>query len=125
MKTDVLSLTVGELARSHPAFTDFLSTDDTKPGQTLQRWLDGLSDDCLTHIGMDRDQILDHVTALAGEVQKLRGASQARVQSLTVMGGRNKYGEAEELHLELRAGDVLCIVGPTGSGKSRLLADIE
>ena len=69
MKTDVLSLTVGELARSHPAFTDILSSADAgpaKPGQTLQRWLDGLSDDRLTHIGMDRDQILDHVTALAG-----------------------------------------------------------
>ncbi len=74
---------------------------------------------------MDRDQILDHVTALAVEVEKLRGASQAHVQSLTVMGGRNKYGETEELDLELKAGDVVCIVGPTGSGKSRLLADIE
>ena len=46
MKTDVLSLTVGELARSHSAFADFLSeTDDggAKPSQTLRLWLDGLS----------------------------------------------------------------------------------
>jgi len=99
MKTDVLSLTVGELARSHPSFTDILSSAEAGPtnaAQTLRRWLAGLSDDCLTHIGMDRDQILDHVTALAAQVDKLRGASQARVQSLTVLGGRNKYGEPEE-----------------------------
>ncbi len=128
MKSGVLSLTVGELARSHSAFADFLTEADdggAAPSQTLQRWLDGLSDDRLTHIGMDRDQILDHVTALAAQVEKLRIASQARVQSLTVIGGRNKYGEPEELDLELKAGDVVCIVGPTGSGKSRLLADIE
>jgi ABC-type lipoprotein export system ATPase subunit len=52
-------------------------------------------------------------------------APEVRVQSLTVLGGRNKKGEPEDLRLELKAGDVLCIVGPTGSGKSRLLADIE
>ena len=40
------------------------------------------------------------------------------MQSLTVMGGRNKYGEPEELDLELKAGDVLCIVGPTGRARA-------
>lgn len=45
--------------------------------------------------------------------------------SLTIMGGRDKAGRAEALDLTLRRGDVVCVVGPTGSGKSRLLADIE
>ncbi|WP_454918086.1 ATP-binding cassette domain-containing protein [Xanthobacter sediminis] len=47
------------------------------------------------------------------------------LESLTLLGGRDKAGRAEQLDLTLRPGDVVCVVGPTGSGKSRLLGDIE
>lgn len=47
------------------------------------------------------------------------------VRSLTVLGGYDKHGGPETLSLTMEAGEVLCLVGPTGSGKSRLLADIE
>ncbi|MGY0711264.1 ATP-binding cassette domain-containing protein [Azospirillum argentinense] len=49
----------------------------------------------------------------------------ASLRSLTILGGRDKTGRPEAAEVTLRAGDVACIVGPTGSGKSRLLADIE
>ncbi|TWA70182.1 ABC-type lipoprotein export system ATPase subunit [Azospirillum brasilense] len=49
----------------------------------------------------------------------------APLRSLTILGGRDKTGRPEVAEVTLRAGDVACIVGPTGSGKSRLLADIE
>ena len=49
----------------------------------------------------------------------------AVVQTLAIAGGRTKGGAPEELCLVVRPGDVVCVVGPTGSGKSRLLADIE
>ncbi|MFG1478747.1 ATP-binding cassette domain-containing protein [Xanthobacter sp. V4C-4] len=49
----------------------------------------------------------------------------AALHSLTLLGGRDKAGQPEALDLTLRPGDVVCVVGPTGSGKSRLLADIE
>ncbi|AWJ93220.1 ABC transporter (plasmid) [Azospirillum baldaniorum] len=49
----------------------------------------------------------------------------APLRSLTILGGRDKAGRPEVGEVTLRAGDVACIVGPTGSGKSRLLADIE
>ncbi len=47
------------------------------------------------------------------------------VDTLTILGGHGKSGEPEHVEVTLRPGDVLSIVGPTGSGKSRLLADIE
>jgi len=47
------------------------------------------------------------------------------VKSLELMGGTDKAGRPENLHLEFRPGEVVCLVGPTGAGKSRLLADIE
>lgn len=45
---------------------------------------------------------------------------------LTVRPGFDRDGEPEAFGaLELRPGDLLALVGPTGSGKSRLLGDIE
>jgi ABC-type lipoprotein export system ATPase subunit len=47
------------------------------------------------------------------------------VSSLTVLGGVDKDGSPENAELRIDAGTVVSIVGPTGSGKSRLLGDIE
>ncbi|MDR3337580.1 MAG: ATP-binding cassette domain-containing protein [Treponema sp.] len=46
------------------------------------------------------------------------------MQSLTILGGRDKEGSPEILDLTLNRGDILCLVGPTGAGKSRFLEDI-
>jgi ABC-type lipoprotein export system ATPase subunit len=50
----------------------------------------------------------------------------ATVDSLTILPGHDKSGTPERFsRLSFAAGDVVCVVGATGSGKSRLLADIE
>ena len=46
-------------------------------------------------------------------------------RSIRITGGRTKTGESENLDLEIVSGMVLAVVGPTGAGKSRFLADIE
>ncbi|HWQ47841.1 MAG TPA: ATP-binding cassette domain-containing protein [Methanosarcina sp.] len=46
--------------------------------------------------------------------------------TLTVQSGKNRFGEQEGFEtIEIRPGDTLAIVGPTGSGKSALINDIE
>ena len=47
------------------------------------------------------------------------------IKSITILGGHDKNGNAEDIELTINVGEVICIVGPTGSGKSRLLEDIE
>lgn len=64
--------------------------------------------------------LFDYVEAMAVMQQSV-----ARVERLTIRGGFNKNREAEMFELELVPGQITCIVGATGSGKSRLLADIE
>ncbi len=63
----------------------------------------------------------DLLDALLAETEN----RQTTVESITLLGGRDKDGRKENLELTLRRGDVAGLVGPTGAGKSRLLEDIE
>ena len=47
------------------------------------------------------------------------------VERLTILGGCDKNGIEENQQIEIHPGEIISIVGPTGSGKSRLLEDIE
>ncbi len=48
------------------------------------------------------------------------------IQKITICGGQGKDGSAEAVeNLELRTGDIISIVGPTGCGKTTLINDIE
>lgn len=68
-------------------------------------------------------QVIDELAAWL-QVMEQSGSTKA-VSSVTVVGGRNKSGEPENIELTVRVGEVISIVGPTGAGKSRLLEDIE
>lgn len=49
-----------------------------------------------------------------------------RVQRLSLLAGTDKRGAAECVgRLDMRRGTIVAVVGPTGSGKSELLTDIE
>jgi ABC-type lipoprotein export system ATPase subunit len=121
-------LPLSELLTKYPYVRDFfgsigLGVSETK--QPFRIWLNHLADEAVFDAGMDREQILSHINRLVTEVQTLQSARLRPIRSLTIRGGRNKEGRAENVCVQANAGQVVCIVGPTGSGKSRLLADIE
>jgi ABC-type lipoprotein export system ATPase subunit len=48
------------------------------------------------------------------------------ITSITILGGHGKSGEPEAIRrVQLQMGDVISIVGPTGSGKTTLINDLE
>src|SRR5699024_1843276 len=54
------------------------------------------------------------------------GLEKDTVDSIAIIAGRDKYGNRENFEeLTIHKSEIVAIVGPTGSGKSRLLADIE
>lgn len=114
-----------DLLAAHPGIAEFLAgLGLARPpaGVALGAWLAGLADEALLDAGLERAQIVDHLSHLLAAPPPPRGA---RLQRLTLCGGRDKSGAPEAIELSLQPGDVVCVVGPTGSGKSRLLADIE
>jgi len=49
-----------------------------------------------------------------------------KIEKLTIIGGHGKDGEKEKVaKVEMRSGDIISIVGPTGCGKTTLINDIE
>lgn len=49
-----------------------------------------------------------------------------QINSITIISGIDKSGNPEEIqNLQIERGEIVGIVGPTGSGKSQLIADIE
>lgn len=89
--------------------------------------LGGLADKPEAIMGevLDTDQLGD-LDGFIGMMEDFLGTSEEKVREVTVTGGRAKDGSDEPVReLTVTVGEVVCIVGPTGSGKSRLLADIE
>lgn len=89
---------------------------------TLWAYLDSVPSDHFEHIGISAEQLVSHIDNLLFSAAV---TSDLKVRSLTIIGGQNKRGEHENIEIHLLPGSITSIVGPTGSGKSRLLADIE
>lgn len=53
------------------------------------------------------------------------GEAAPDLKELAVREGTDKSGNPEGAELILKKGDVICVTGTTGSGKTRLLEDIE
>jgi len=117
-------LSLGALMQRHPRVAGFLATLPVAipPETGLEDWLDSLGEETLADLGMDRDHLRTHIAGLIAAESRRETDP---VRTLVILGGQDKAGRAEGITLEIQAGEIVCIVGPTGSGKSRLLADIE
>ncbi len=74
---------------------------------------------------LDAD-LLTELSTFISMMEEFLGTNEEKVTELTIVGGRAKDGTDEKIReLKVRVGEVVCLVGATGSGKSRLLADIE
>ncbi|UCZ56602.1 ABC transporter ATP-binding protein [Desulfurispirillum indicum] len=123
------SMTITELLAQHPYVNDFFDSYGlqlpAEDSRTLVQYLDSIDEERWEDLGASAESVLENFEAFLQGMADLASEQSFSVESLTVIGGQNKRGEPEEVTLELRRGDIVSIVGPTGSGKSRLLGDIE
>jgi ABC-type lipoprotein export system ATPase subunit len=128
MKRELTTIPIDDVLDIHPYAEDFLAAiglQDVDTSNTLEQYVDALQEERFEDLGLSRVQVLDQFVVFIDKMSELRDTRTRQIESLTIVGGSNKRGERENLSLLLRPGEIICVVGPTGSGKSRLLADIE
>ena len=123
----ITSATLGEVLKRYPLTADFfanmrLGTD--QPQATLGEMLRDAEETLFEEFGTTKSEIPMMLAAFllqfSGDAVKT-----GEVDFLTIVGGQDKSGIPEEIEIKICRGETAAIVGPTGSGKSRLLADIE
>ncbi|MDP4144226.1 MAG: ATP-binding cassette domain-containing protein [Bacillota bacterium] len=124
----ILDKEMQELIKNYPFLKEyFLSLELAGYPEeiTLKEYIAGIDEEFLHDKGIERNYLLTNIISLIQNNESLKNNQITRVKKITIIGGRDKTGKEENCTVELSAGEIICIVGPTGSGKSRLLADIE
>ncbi|MGN1349521.1 MAG: ATP-binding cassette domain-containing protein [Anaerovoracaceae bacterium] len=118
---------LNELVEQYPVvelFLENMNLGELDRRLPLADAMERADQDWLEELGTDPDdalqQLADFLSGLASPEDVI-----THLDSITIVGGRDKSGNPENVELTVRSGEVLSIVGPTGSGKSRLLGDIE
>lgn len=119
--------TMSELIEKTDA-QDFLNMNNLpKPrtDQTVQEYFSHLPYALVEDLGVQPSLLLQRFHLFLDQTSIAKQQSNWSIQTLTICRGFDKRGNEEQMGFTLRVGDVVSIVGPTGSGKSQLLSDIE
>lgn len=93
---------------------------------TFQEYLDHFTDEYMEEWAVDIQKIKEDLKAYINQMLAFLGLEDDKVESITIVAGKDKNGNRENFDkLTIKKSEIISIVGPTGSGKSRLLADIE
>jgi len=127
LETFIGSTPLKDVLRKYPIATDFLANyrlDTLSEEVPLSQALQEADEEVLSEFGIDRYTVLQNFCEFIKTFTQSEIACDV-VSSITIHGGLNKLREPENISLTVSAGEIISIVGPTGSGKSRLLNDIE
>ncbi len=122
---------IKELIKKYPFLESFFSENgyDIKnhEEETFEQYLDGFNEEYFEDKATSKENILLELENYIKTMKEFLGISEdGDINSLTLIAGFNKSGEKENFEaLEIKKSQIIAIVGPTGSGKSRLLQDIE
>lgn len=122
---EIMTLPIRELIRLHPICGDFLRSydlDAVDQGQTLTEAIEKADSSTVKEMGLTG---MDLVDLLCDLLESLDQPDATQITDIEILGGTDKDGNLEHVDLRIHAGEVVSIVGPTGAGKSQLLADIE
>lgn len=94
---------------------------------TFNQYLEHFSFEEIEDLALDLNKLAIDLVEYIKQMKEFLGIEDSNgVDVLTILPGQNKSGEREGFdRLNIKKSEMIAIVGPTGSGKSRLLADIE
>lgn len=122
----IAKMTIRELVEKHPVAADFFinyNLQNLRSDLSLDEALNSADENTLLDFGLDKTTVIDQLVLFLQTITEEKQFT--AVREITILGGRTKSGEEESFSITIQPGEIVSIVGPTGSGKSRLLADIE
>jgi ABC-type lipoprotein export system ATPase subunit len=128
---EIMDKKIAELLDTYPFLTQYLEENtldiSEKEGMTLDEYFNSFDEEEVEDRALDKDKILRNIADYINQMIAFLGAEEDdAVTNLTILPGTDKSGNPEAFgSLTIRQSEIICIVGPTGSGKSRLLGDIE
>lgn len=115
-----------ELVLEMPVMSDFLESHQlhfNESDSNFEELISALPSSYWEEQGLTQNELLQTFNEFYESINAL--SEKTQIRHLTIEPGIDKSNTKETVKLDLIPGEITCIVGPTGSGKSRLLADIE
>lgn len=123
--------TITELLEKYPFLSDFLEENNIQTkgyeNKTFVEYFKSFEIEEIEDKAIDIEGTLSNIVEYLLQMIEFLGIKdEDGVESVTIIQGQTKSGDRENFEkIEIKKGEIVSIVGPTGSGKSRLLADIE
>lgn len=127
----VENLKIAEIIDKYPFVMGFFESNnlniDEYKARTFKEYLLDINIDESEEYDITSEILLEGIEVYIKNMLEFLGLDNSgSVEKLTILPGQNKFGEAESFErVDINKSQVISIVGPTGSGKSRLLGDIE
>lgn len=128
---DIKVMKISEIEKLYPFALSFFESNNLEvegyDDSTFIEYLAHFTEEEMEEWAIDIEKIKTDFIVYLNEMLAFLGIEEDDgVHSLTIIAGQNKSGEKENFEsVTIRKSEIISIVGPTGSGKSRLLADIE
>ena len=126
IKTTLTTETISAIIAQYPQTAEFLANYNLShlaQNETIATAVKAIPKEELEEFGLTAEELIERLADFLTALYAKRETDDIR--TVTIIGGQNKSGDKENIALTVSAGEIISIVGPTGSGKSRLLADIE
>lgn len=128
-KIEIKNTSIEEIIKKYPYIENFFKEQEIpieNKSQTLNEIFKNISSIEREDIVYSEDETAEKLIQYIKNMQEFLGVEDNTVKNLSILPGKDKEGYAEKYEkLTIKNGEIISIVGPTGSGKSRLLADIE
>jgi len=129
---DILNTKLSNLIEKYPFLMSYFDDNDfiikEHLNKTLNEYLSIFNETDIEDRAFDKEQTLNNIVKYINQMIVFLGIEENgnTINSLSIIAGKDKSGKPENFDkLIIKKSEIICIVGPTGSGKSRLLADIE